>query len=127
MTLECEDGSRQPFHAPIRRWTFDELSDGQSSGASTPFSEHDLDSLLPLSPARTPDISKVVTPRHAGKGSSVYGADVATPATMSVRSLAREPSCTEAATPSASREKVALRLVAGFFAYFCCGWTDGGK
>ncbi|KAH6917528.1 major facilitator superfamily domain-containing protein [Coprinopsis sp. MPI-PUGE-AT-0042] len=125
MTLECEDASRRPFSPPIRRWTFDELSDSQSSGTSTPFSEHDIDSLLPLSLVRTPDHSKVVVPRHTGKGPSIYGTDVATPATLSVRSLAGETPCAEAGTPSASREKVAVRLVAGFFAFFCCGWTDG--
>jgi hypothetical protein len=127
MTLECEDASRQPFHAPVRRWTLDDLSDGQSSGTSTPFSEQDIDSLLPLSPVRTPDHSKVVIPRHTGKGPSIYGADNATPATLSARSLAGEPSATEAGTNPAIREKVTVRLVAGFFAYFCCGWTDGGE
>ncbi|KAH6917511.1 major facilitator superfamily domain-containing protein [Coprinopsis sp. MPI-PUGE-AT-0042] len=123
--LESEETSRQLLHAPARRWTFDELSDGQSSGAPTPSFEHNANHLTSLSPVRTPDHSKVVIPRHTGKCPNTYGDVIATPVTPSIRSLAGEQPCTEVGTPSTSREKVAARLVAGYFAYFCCGWTDG--
>ena len=86
--------------------------------------------LSPVTDAHMSDYaSKITIPRHHN-ARTIATCDASSPTSAS--SLATPASCKPSFTAESRPEQVKLeklrwRLASGFFAYFVCGWGDGGK
>lgn len=90
-------------------------------------------SLSPLSDAHISDyFTSTAAPRHKNSAPPLYNIDSPSPSsTLAPSGLPRlKTSSTNAQDESSyfpSHEYMRWRLASGYFAYFLCGWGDGGK
>lgn len=91
--------------------------------------------LSPVSDAHMSDYaSKITIPRHHHHNTqhTLAACDASLPTSTSPHTtlVNRKPSfmnCVENKSEQVKLERIRWRLASGFFAYFLCGWGDGGK
>ena len=101
---------------------------------TTPVEEFVVPVLSPVTDAHMSDYeSKITIPRHHNTIRTTATCDVSSPtSTTSPHTPAScKPSFTtlveESKLEQVNLERLRWRLASGFFAYFVCGWGDGGK
>ena len=88
--------------------------------------------LSPVADAHMSDYeSKITIPRHHNTLHMIATCDASSPTSTSPHSASRKLSFTaligESKPVVVKLERLRWRLASGFFAYFICGWADGGK
>jgi hypothetical protein len=86
-------------------------------------------SLSPLSDVHVSDyFTCTVVPRHNTSAANLHSSDtLLTTTTLPPCGLPSRKSSDDVITVSLNLEHLKWRLASGFFAYFLCGWGDGGQ
>jgi hypothetical protein len=87
-------------------------------------------SLSPLSDAHISDyFTSTAAPRHKNSAPPLYTLDTSSPTSTLAPNLSRKTSTKSRSESSyfPSHGSMKWRLASGYFAYFLCGWGDGGK